>query len=619
MVSTGTGSDAEANERRPPWPGANVWHALDDASFKEQVLRSVTEIFGGILRKRSVVRADDKTIKAVVIDPALLMEDGHNYSAMLRVKAELAKLGVEHACLASLTADAVVRGVAAPVLPTKGLWWRSDYTHAEFTKHARAMADHLSLALNDQERPPDLLILPCCDSVQIRAVAEYYGQRSSIPTPHLLIWLLFRPNHLKPTDDPAAAAQIDEYREAFAALRQAIGDDGKITVNCETAAMATTYKGIIGLEVGVAPCPNLTDSGSKALSSTRGATAKVVALGHANQAKGYHLLPDAIRRVLESDDSATFFVHGTLQNSDIVDGVAVFGVLSEMGPRVVARNDVLTSSEYQSRLHEADLLLLPYDQKIYEARGSGLFNEAREIGIPVIATRGCAFARPAFDEGWGVEIVERSSTGIAQAVLDALERLPDLSACAAKAARQSRAGDVSTLLSEVIGKISPKDRALRATAVKRGPRTPLLPKAFFSDVYLEDGTSLQGKAPAGKRSSVRSIMGNVVETPPTRYCYSALLSADPKRVRKLPVASYVLAEILIEVVSGSVGVAWVDENYQVIDGTERFAPAMAGIQHLVVPVLAGKIHQLVFRNFAAGDLPTSFRILELKAKTLTPI
>ncbi|MBS0220805.1 MAG: glycosyltransferase [Proteobacteria bacterium] len=619
MVSTGAGSDAGTNEERLPWPGVGVWRTPDDASFKEKALRSITGIFREALRKRRTVGAADKTIKAVVIDPALLMEDGHNYSAMLRVKAELEKLGVEHACLASLTADAAVRSIAAPVLPTKGLWWRSAYTHLEFAEHARAMADHLSLALNDQERPSDLLVLPCCDSVQIRAVAEYYGQRSSIPAPHLLIWLLFRPNHLKPTDDPAAAVQIDEYREAFAALKQAIGDDAKIAVYCETAALAAVYKDIIGLEVGVAPCPNLTESGGKASPSTRRAAAKIVALGHANQAKGYHLLPGAVRHVLKSDDDATFFIHGTLQNSDIVDGAAVFGVLSDMGPRVVARNDVLTSKDYQSRLREADLLLLPYDRKIYEARGSGLFNEAREIGIPVIATRGCAFARPAFDEGWGIEIVEWSSAGIAQAILDALDRLPNLSACAAKSARRFHARNVSTLLPEIVGKIRPKDRALRATAVKRGPKTPLLPKAFFSEVYLEDGTSLQGKVPAGKRSSIRSITGKLVETPSTRYCYSVLLGADTKRTRKLSVAGYVLAEIAIEVVSGSVGVAWVDENYQVIDGTERFAPAMADIQHLVVPVLARKVHKLVFRNFTLGDLPASFRILDLRAKTLTPI
>src|SRR5262249_19698154 len=163
---------------------------------------------------------------------------------------------------------------------------------------------------------------------------------------------------------------------------------------------------------GVAPCPNLAGAAGRALRRNRGPAAKIVTLGHANDAKGYRLLPAAIKHVLESDRSATFFIHGTLQNSDMADGAALFDVLSRMGPRVITSNEVLTSSEYLAQLLDADILLLPYDREIYETRGSGLFNEAREIGIPVVATQGCAFAQSAFDEGWGIGIVEHSAAGL---------------------------------------------------------------------------------------------------------------------------------------------------------------------------------------------------------------
>src|SRR5262249_20568117 len=157
----------------------------------------------------------------------------------------------------------------------------------------------------------------------------------------------------------------------------------KITVVCETADLATAYSGMIGLDVGVAPCPSVVAESGIALPQKGEPAPNIVILGHANEAKGYRLLPDAIKHVLASDGRATFFIHGTLQNSDMADGAALFNILSNMGPRVLTSNEVLTSSEYLAELLKADVLLLPYDREIYETRGSGLFNEARQIGIPV--------------------------------------------------------------------------------------------------------------------------------------------------------------------------------------------------------------------------------------------
>jgi glycosyltransferase involved in cell wall biosynthesis len=625
-------ADAGANARDslPALPGIEIWRTADRCILKSQVLRTIARFapYRRIRARRSVVQSADATTTALVIDPALLMEGGHNYSALLRVKGDLSKLGVEHTSFASVTADPVVRQLAAPVLPTKGLWWRSHYTHSEFRQHVRAMRDQLSLALNDQKRPPDLLVLSCCDSVQVRAVAEYYAQPSQMPPPHLLLWLLFRPNGFKPMGDLSAAEQIDEYREAFAALRRAIGDNSKITVVCETAELATAYRDIIGLDVGVAPSPNLAGAAGRALRPKREPASKIVTLGHANEAKGYRLLPEAIRHVLDSDGRATFFIHGTLQNSDMADGATLFDVLSRMGPRVLTSNEVLTSSEYLAQLLEADILLLPYDREIYEARGSGLFNEAREIGIPVVATRGCAFAQPAFDEGWGVEIVDHSAAGLAQALLAALKRLPHLSALAAKARAHHHADDIRTILRKVVGDIRADERSVRAGAIKARRWQPF-PDTFFTGMSLQNGASVRDEAWVDAFSSVSTqqhaskpamtlMLGRLVETTSMPYHYSVVLSIDAGETRKLPAGSHLVAEISIEVIAGKVSIVWIDENFEVLDEMERYAPAMEGVQRLVVPVPADQAYGLVFRNFAPTSVPTSFRLLELRAMKLTP-
>lgn len=601
----------KADAIQPGPPGIESWRKSAFATLKRHVLAPIAA-----RRERTM---------AVVIDPGLLMESGHSYSALLRLKAELSKLDVEHTCLASLTADATVRQLAAPVLPNKGLWWRSSYTRSEFLKHVEAMTEQLSTALNDQTRPPDLLILDCCDSVQIAALAEYYGRPSPIPAPHLLLWLLLRPNLSKPIGDPSAAAQIDEYREAFTALRRAIGNDKKITIFCETASLAAAYTDILGLEVGVAPCPNLVGVGGKDLrkgKSVAGQTLKIATLGHANEAKGYHLLPAAIEHVLDADNRATFFIHGTLENSDATGGPAVFDALSRMGPRVVTSNEALSAPDYLSRLLEADILLLPYDSHLYETRGSGLFNEAREIGIPIVATRGCVFAQPAFDEGWGIEIVERSGRGIAQAILSALQRLPDLSARAQEAAAIYRANDAGTILGKIVNDVSSDERSVRAAAVKRARKEQSLGEAFFTGAFVQEGASvrLEGSAQTAsssvsESSAIASIVGKLVDTTSVPYLYSVVLSTDGA-TGNLPPGSPLIAKISIEVLAGQVGVLWIDENHQVVDDTERYAPAMPGIQRLVVSAAADQGRQLVFRNFA--HVPASFRILELRAATYAP-
>jgi hypothetical protein len=110
---------------------------------------------------------------------------------------------------------------------------------------------------------------------------------------------------------------------------------------------------------------------------------------------------------------------------------------------------VLTSDEYLARLAETDLLLLPYDPDVYRRRGSGVFADAHHVGIPVVAPKDCAFARPAFDDGWGVAMKDYDGNSLGIAVREALERLASLSACATEAAGRVR-DDLSRVLASAV-------------------------------------------------------------------------------------------------------------------------------------------------------------------------
>jgi glycosyltransferase involved in cell wall biosynthesis len=249
-----------------------------------------------------------------------------------------------------------------------------------------------------------------------------------------LLWLLFGPHPLRATDHPESAGLAEESAKAFAALKAAAGDTGRIKTFCETKALADFYRSRTGLEIGVMPGPGL----------VRHARTKrpppgrpiVSCIGFANRPKGYRLLPEAVQCVLQHHNDARFMIHGVVSGSDAEADRPIFDRLGGLGPRVMVRQDVLSPQEYLAWLSQADLLLMPYDPEIYRSRGSGVFSDAHAIGIPVVATRGCAFAQAAFDEGWGVAIDEYTGTGLGAAILGALSRLDELDSRANLAANQ---------------------------------------------------------------------------------------------------------------------------------------------------------------------------------------
>jgi glycosyltransferase involved in cell wall biosynthesis len=409
-------------------------------------------------------------MRALIIDPALRSKGGHHYNAVLRLQGELSKRGIGFACLGSAYADhEVVRDLGCTPSFTKSVYGR-DYADAgEFARSVAETGGQLSQAL---QRGPsaDLLILPCCDQVLAMAVARYLKRRGLMYASHVVLWLLYGPHHKSATDDPLAAAVNVECRDAFANLRASLnisaGSERRLQAYCETPAMAAFYRTLLDLDVQIAPGPGVVLAGRTARAEGLGSAATVVCTGFANRPKGYRLLPGAIEQVLQRHRDVTFFIHGIVEGSDAEDEQSTFDRLSALGKRVVVRQDVLAQDEYAAWLARADLVLLPYDRNVYKSRGSGVFTEAQRLGIPVIATEGCAFAQPAFEGGWGVEIADYSSEGVARAALAALGRLEELSARAGIAARE--AGDtLDFILGETVDAMRAEASAGVAGRVKR--------------------------------------------------------------------------------------------------------------------------------------------------------
>ena len=371
-------------------------------------------------------------MKALIIDPAVHSLGGHHFNAVQRLQGELAGLGVAAPCLGSAYADRrVVEELACTPTFTRSVYGRSYATSGEFADSVEETGRQLAEAMR-RAGTPDLIILPCCDQVSAMALARQLKRSWSRPRPRILLWLLYGPHHLK-TPDAASAELNGEARAAFAELA---ANAAGVEAYCETPAMADFCRGLVPFEVGVVPGPGL-PARARAIRPAGGPPV-VSCIGFANRAKGYRLLQQALPHVLDRHRDVRFMIHGIVKGSDAEADQPMFDRLAGLGGRVEVRQEALTSDEYLARLAETDLLLLPYDPDVYRRRGSGVFTDAHHVGIPVVAPKDCAFARPAFDDGWGVAMKEYDGKSLGIAVLEALERLAPLGARATEAAGRVR-------------------------------------------------------------------------------------------------------------------------------------------------------------------------------------
>lgn len=259
------------------------------------------------------------------------------------------------------------------------------------------------------------------------------------------MWLLFPPDQRGLGAHEPDGALRDEYREAFRALKTSIGNPARLHVYCETEELATAYADVTEVQVGVQAGPSMI-ARRRDIRPTRLDEPVVACVGHANEAKGYRLLPEAIALALRSNARIRFMIHGTTSNRDVTQDPETFAALRAMGPRVDLKTGVLSPGDYEEHLQSADLLLLPYDPQIYRSRGSGVFNEATLLGKPTIVTAGCGFAKAAFAEGRSVAIENFDSAAIAEGILQAVEQLESLSSKARAFSDNSGIDGIAQLL-----------------------------------------------------------------------------------------------------------------------------------------------------------------------------
>jgi glycosyltransferase involved in cell wall biosynthesis len=320
----------------------------------------------------------------------------------------------------------------------RGIYYRSQWTQREFNDCAANFCADLDRAIRKLRDRPNLFVLPAADQATILGLAHYLKRHRRRKPPVILLWLIMAPHYKKSIDDPSIGPHLAEYNEAFHALRKAVADDSRLHVCCETNAMARAYEPYVGLKIETVIVHKLIQQPRHRRARKPGEPINIVCAGNANAAKGYFLLPETIDRLNRKRGDLRFLIHGTVEKTDYPQGRQVLLRLSSLSPNVTVRTDVLSTHDYLAWLTQADLILLPYDPYVYKTRGSGICSEAAKLGIPVVATKDCDFAKDAIEERRAVGIEAFNAESVVSAILMAVDRLEEMTARAADyAARHS--------------------------------------------------------------------------------------------------------------------------------------------------------------------------------------
>lgn len=188
------------------------------------------------------------------------------------------------------------------------------------------------------------------------------------------------------------------------------------------------------------PFPNVDPDPSSLEKWSAGPAMKLVYLGGARAEKGFHLLELAESSLRKNYAGKLLWrlqapIGGALEEPEVIAARRHLSSVRDGSVELVERN--LASSEFQSLLLSADLVLLPYVAEFYRARSSGILVQVLAAGKPVIVPAGTWLSQEA--NGIGVVEFNRPSD-IPDAILQAIHQLPKLSGEA-----QGRAAAYSSL------------------------------------------------------------------------------------------------------------------------------------------------------------------------------
>ncbi len=311
----------------------------------------------------------------------------------------------------------------------------------------------------------DLVYFPNLLQNQLYAVALWLARLPVERRPAVAVMLRYLNHAMDYVQARANKEHIAHfYRYAARALH---GVQPRTVICADTRELAMAYQKILSLPVLELPNPmDVSDLLASATPRAVNARPTIVYQGHTSALRGLHFLPEIIERCAKLSPRPRFVVQ--VQSRE--------AAASQLGPtldrldRLAATGDdvrivsgALSSADYFSLLHEADIILLPYSPSFYGHGSSGVFTESASLGKVIVVSPDTVPARQGREYALGVVTAAKwTPTAMADAVATALRDLPTLQKKAATAAPRFRAEQCARVLWEKLLSAVPASASARA-------------------------------------------------------------------------------------------------------------------------------------------------------------
>lgn len=323
----------------------------------------------GTKRERSASRFR-RAVRRVVVGPFWLIKRGLRRDALVaRLAGWTAKNGKRLAARARAVGDRLARRVV-----NRGWSW---------VKERRFARDTAELFERAWLQDGDVVLLSAVSIAELKSLAWFFARS---PESQRASWhLMFR------RDVPTAPKEREQFVAALSGLAK-WGESRRIFFYTDTDELTADYERLGIGEFQTLPIPvDQRYYTERRCQRTGPRVASYV--GDARGEKGYQHLPRLVSETYSSGLGA-----GDVQfviQSNIADGASTPEIrtarnllkgASANQARLVASS--LDSEQYRQSVVDADVMLVPYDRKSYQARSSGILVEALSAAIPVIVPAG---------------------------------------------------------------------------------------------------------------------------------------------------------------------------------------------------------------------------------------
>lgn len=362
--------------------------------------------------------------RVLIVEEALKNRSGHWYEYNRAIVEEARKRGHEVILLAhkDIESDICEELEATPYFPVTS--WDQVYNYPQTWKrylgilrHNISIARLLQKHFKTQSDPYDVVLVP--------TVVLY----------HWLAWrwlvfcgagkwfgrvVLTTRNNAGEYDPESRSYTFNASARVLArvlkSFRHSVGS-GVVEFASDSSVLCRQYEELCGLSFHPYPHPRPTDHLPLPQNDSKGEMV-FSALGPPRYEKGSDLIVAAIQTIFEENPNfAGRFVLQWTSKVYAPNGTEVnLPTEWQENPKIEIIRNSLSSEDYQQRIEESDVILLPYRRAQYHARLSGIVIEAFQSGVPCICVSDTWLSDCMTKIGKGVAITEESASCLLESI-----------------------------------------------------------------------------------------------------------------------------------------------------------------------------------------------------------